>query len=47
METVSTRLRNELGHKQAGVNLEDTKREMGHWLPGLIVLTQRAIISHG
>jgi|SRR5882724_2326342 len=46
METVYTRLRNELGHKRAGVNLEDTKREMGHWLPGLIALTQRAIISH-
>jgi hypothetical protein len=47
METVYTRLRNKLGHKRAGVNLEDTKREMGHWLPGLIALTQRAIISHG
>lgn len=47
METVYTRLRNELGHKRARVNVEDTKREMGHWLPGLIALTQRAIIRHG
>jgi hypothetical protein len=45
-ETVYTRLRNELGHKRAGVNLEDTKREMGHWLPGLIALTKRAIALH-
>jgi hypothetical protein len=43
METVYTKLRNELGHKRAGVNLEDTKREMGHRLPGLIALTKRAI----
>jgi hypothetical protein len=47
METVYTWLRNELGHKRAGVNLEDTKREMGDKLPGLIALSQRAIIRYG
>jgi hypothetical protein len=47
METVYTQLRNEIGHKRDGVNLEETKRKMGHWLPGLIVLTQRAIIRYG
>jgi hypothetical protein len=46
METVYTKLRNELGHKRARVNLENTKREMGHWLPGLIALTKRAIELH-
>jgi hypothetical protein len=45
--TVYTQLRNELAHKRAGVNLEDTKYEMGQRLPGLIALTQRAIIRYG
>jgi hypothetical protein len=47
METVYTKLRNELGHKRAGVNLEDTKLEMGCWLPGLIALTKQAIELYG
>jgi hypothetical protein len=43
METVYTRLRNELAHKRHGVNLEKTKSEMANWLGGLIGLTKRAI----
>lgn len=43
METIYTRLRNELAHKRAGVNLDDTKIEMANRLVGLIALTKRAI----
>jgi hypothetical protein len=43
LETVYTRLRNELAHKRDGVNLEDTKAEMTNRLPELIALTKRAI----
>jgi hypothetical protein len=43
METVYTRLRNELAHKRAGVNLDTTKAEMAQHLGGLIALTKRAI----
>ena len=43
METVYTRLRNELAHQRAGVNPDDTKVEMAHRLCDLIMLTKRAI----
>ena len=43
METVYTRLRNELGHSRKGVNLQDTKAEMANQLGGLIAITKRAI----
>ena len=46
METVDTRLRNELAHKRAGVNLDNTKSEMVNRLGGLITLTKRAIELH-
>jgi hypothetical protein len=46
METVYTRLRNELGHKRPGVNLDVTKEEMAKHLGGLIALTKRAIELH-
>jgi hypothetical protein len=46
METVYTRLRNELAHKRAGVNLGNTKSEMAQRLGGLIRLTKRAIEMH-
>lgn len=46
METVYTRLRNELGHKRKGVNLDKTKAEMANFLGGLIALTKRAIELH-
>lgn len=45
-ETVYTRLRNELAHKRAGVNLHNTKAEMANRLGGLIALTKRAIELH-
>jgi hypothetical protein len=45
-ETVYTRLRNELAHKRAGVNLDNTKSEMASRLGGLIALTKRAIELH-
>jgi hypothetical protein len=45
-ETVYTRLRNELGHKRKGVDLDRTKNEMGCWLPRLVALTKRAIELH-
>jgi hypothetical protein len=45
-ETVYTRLRNELAHKRAGVDLDNTKSEMGSRLGGLIALTKRAIELH-
>jgi len=43
METVYTRLRNELGHPRKGVDLHDTKAEMANRVGGLISLTKRAI----
>ncbi len=43
METVYTRLRNELAHQRAGVNLDNTKAEMSNRLSRLIALTKRAI----
>jgi hypothetical protein len=43
METIYTRLRNEFAHRRAGVNLDDTKREMALRLNGLIKITKRAI----
>jgi len=46
METVYTRLRNELGHKRPGVSLDNTKSEMANQLGGLIALTKRAIDLH-
>ena len=46
MESVYTRLRNELAHKRAGVNLDDTKAEMANRLGGLIELMKRAIEIH-
>ncbi len=46
METVYTRLRNELAHKRPGVNLDNTKAEMANRLGGLIALTKRAIELH-
>jgi hypothetical protein len=46
METVYTRLRNELAHKRAGVNLDNTKAAMANRLVGLIALTKRAIELH-
>jgi hypothetical protein len=45
-ETVYTRLRNELGHKRADVNLDDTKADMKKHLSELITLTKRAIELH-
>ncbi|MDE2058384.1 MAG: hypothetical protein KGL31_10835 [candidate division NC10 bacterium] len=42
-ETVYTRLRNELGHHRAGVNLDNTKAEMATRLGGLMSLTAQAI----
>lgn len=38
-----TRLRNELAHKRAGVNLQDTKLGMANRLGGLVAVTKRAI----
>jgi hypothetical protein len=45
-ETIYTRLRNEFGHKLAGVNVDNTKAEMANRLGGLITLTKRAIELH-
>ena len=46
LETVYTRLRNELAHKRAGVNIDHTKAEMTNYLGGLITLTKRVIELH-
>jgi hypothetical protein len=43
METVYTRLRNELGHKRAAVNLDTTRAEMRARVDGLRALAKRAI----
>jgi hypothetical protein len=45
-ETVYTRLRNEMGHKRAGVNIANTKAEMANRVGGLVALTRRAIELH-
>jgi hypothetical protein len=46
METVYARLRNEISHTRAGVNLDKTKAEMADRLGGLVALTKRAIELH-
>jgi hypothetical protein len=46
METVYTRLRNELGHQRAGVSLIHTKAEMENRVGGLRDLTKKAIELH-
>jgi hypothetical protein len=46
METVYTRLRNELAHRRAGVNLDNTKAQMANRLGELVALTKRAIELH-
>ncbi|HEX6317490.1 MAG TPA: hypothetical protein VFZ84_01365 [Burkholderiales bacterium] len=43
METVYTRLRNEFGHKRAGVDLDNTKKEMSEQLERLRELARVAI----
>jgi len=43
METVYTRLRNEVGHRRAGVNLDKTRSEMREQVAGLRNLAKRAI----
>jgi hypothetical protein len=43
METVYTRLRNELGHKRARVNLDTTRAEMRARVDGLRALAKRPI----
>jgi hypothetical protein len=46
IETVYTRLRNELAHKRAGVNLQETKAAMTNRVGQLVALTKRAIELH-
>jgi len=46
METIYTRLRNELAHRRVGVNLNDTKTEMANRLGNLISLVKQAIALH-
>ena len=43
METVYTRLRNELGHKRQNVNLDMTKTEMEAHVGGLAAFVKRAM----
>jgi hypothetical protein len=43
IETIYTRLRNELAHKRAGINLNNSKKEMANRLGPLRLLTKRAI----
>jgi hypothetical protein len=43
METIYTRLRNELAHPRKGGDLHDTKAEMANRVGGLMSLTKRAI----
>jgi hypothetical protein len=45
-ETIYTRLRNEIGHRRAGVKLENTRAEMAGRVAGLRALTKRAIELH-
>ena len=45
METVFTRLRNELAHRRPDVNVEKTKSEMARWVDRLAALAARAIRS--
>jgi hypothetical protein len=46
IETMYTRLRNEVGHRRAGVKLEDTRSEMVGRVAALRALTKRAIELH-
>ncbi|RFC31392.1 MAG: hypothetical protein DID91_2727704116 [Candidatus Nitrotoga sp. MKT] len=46
LETVYTRLRNELAHKREGAVLETTKLEMSKYLAGLRTIVQQAISQH-
>lgn len=46
LETIYTRLRNELAHHRAGVRLDNTKAEMGNRLGGLMAIVKRAIELH-
>lgn len=43
IETVYTRLRNELAHPRTGASLEETRREASRYLHGLMKLVKRAI----
>jgi hypothetical protein len=43
METVFSRLRNELAHPRAAVSLQETKSEMANWVDKLAALTAQAI----
>jgi hypothetical protein len=47
IETIYTRLRNELGHSRPGVNLLETKKEMAARVGELAVLTKKAIELYG
>ncbi len=47
METVYTRLRNELAHTRPGVSLHNTKTEMASRVGELVALTKRAIELRG
>jgi hypothetical protein len=47
METVYTRLRNELAHKRAGVNLDTTRAEMRVRVDGLRALVKLAVEQFG
>ncbi len=46
LETAFTRLRNELGHRRPGVNIDDTKAEMAQRVDELTRLVRRAIELH-
>jgi hypothetical protein len=43
METIYSRLRNELAHPRPGVDIATTKADMANWLGGLRDLTKKAI----
>jgi hypothetical protein len=43
METIYTRLRNELAHTRVGTNIEATKTQMAHRVGGLVSLVKRCI----
>ena len=44
METIYTKLRNELGHVCPGRSFEDTRREMAQNTPKLLDLVKKAIV---
>jgi len=46
METIYSRLRNELAHRRALVSLDSTKVEMGNRIDGLRAIVKRAIELH-